>query len=485
MQVRRVNKQGDAENEVKTYRYHPFFIIKPVFKSLVFLLILFGQELLTIIEDGFSFEKLISEDILSVGLMGSGIFLLILIPSMVNAAITYFKSHIELTKDSIVYKKATFFSRKSKETPLSHISNLNFNRSIMDRVFSTIEVHLDINSSETADESDYSILLSHSDALEFKELFELYSRKEGVVDQVGQVASTNEYVFDRFYDYSGIESWRHIFLNSSFLVLLLGLGSAAVVLSDSLKSFSIISFLVILFSFAVDVIKNISKYYDYKVKANDSYISWQAGLLQNKEFTIAKKNIRAVEVHQTLIARLFNYYSIDIKVVGVGNTAEEVMTVILYEKKAKALTILNELLPGNDLEVDFERENIKVGITKAVVNGLILSLVLFFQIIRSYLWLYLIMLLLVITATLLISRGKGFSYDNNQIQIYSAFLGMRTTTISLNNIEHVCIKKQPFFSRLGLRKMELFYKDNTGPNVIITGYFPTKRFDVLVSDLLV
>lgn len=480
-----MNEQGNAENEGKIYRYHPFFIIKPIFKSLIFLLILLGQELLTIIEEGFSFEKLMSEDILSVGLIGGAVFLLLLIPSMVNAAITYFKSHIELTKDSIVYKKATFFSRKSKETPLSHISNLNFNRSIMDRVFSTIEVHLDINSSETADKSDYSILLSHSDALEFKALFELYSRKEGVVNQTGQASSTNEYVFDRFYDYSGIESWRHIFLSSSFLVLLLGLGSAAVILSDTLKSFSIFSFLVILFSFAVDVVKNISKYYDYKVKSNDSYISWQAGLLQNKEFTIAKKNIRAVEVHQTLIARLFNYYSIDIKVVGVGNSVEEVMTVILYEKKPKAITILNELLPGYELEVDFERENFKVGLTKAVVNGLVLSLGLFFQIIRSYLLVYLIVLILVISATLLISHGKRFSYDSNQIQIYSAFLGMRTTTISLENIEHVCIKKQPFFSSFGLRKIELFYKDNTGPNVITTGYFPARRFDLLVSDLLV
>lgn len=480
-----MNSQNLAENPVKIYRYHPFFIIKPIFKSLVFLLIIFGQELLNIIEEGFSLEKLLSEDILTVGLMGGGIFLLILIPSMINAAITYFKSHIELTKDSIIYKKATFFSRKSKETPLSQISNLNFNRSILDRVFSTIEVHLDINSSETAGESDYSILLSHSDALEFKELFELYSREEDTFSgDSQQVAKTNEYEFDLFYDYRGSESWRHIFLNSSFSVLLLGFGSAAVVLSDSLRNFSIFSFLVLLFSFSIDIIKNISKYYDYQVKANDDSISWQAGLLENKEFTIAKKNIRAVEVQQTLMARLFNYYSVDIKVVGVGNAVEEVMTVILYEKKDKAIAILNELLPGNDLTFDFEREDKRVGISKAIFNGLVLSLLLYFEIVRNYLWGFFLIVGLIILATLLISRGKGFKYDGDKIRVRSTFLAMHTTTISIENIEHACIKKQPLFDRFGLRKIELFYKDNTGPTVLTTGYFPKKRFDGLVDDLL-
>lgn len=473
-----MNRLGETENGAKIYRYHPFFIIKPVFKSLVFLLIIFGQELLSIIEDGVSFEKLMFEDVFGGILLGVGIFLIILVPSMTNAVITYFKSHIELTKDSIIYKRATFFSRKSKETPLSQISNLNFNRSILDRVFSTIEVHLDINSSETADESDYSILLSHSDALEFKELFELYSQ-EG-----DKVINTNEYVYDQLYDYRGIKSWRHIILNSSFSVLLLGLGLAAVVLSDTLKNISIFSFLLIFFGFVFDIIKNISKYYDYQVKANDRYISWQAGLLQNKEFTISKKNIRAVEVHQTFLARLFNYYSVDIKVVGVGNTAEEVMTVILYEKKEKAMNILDELLPGNDLTFDFERENLKVGISKAIFNGLIFSLLLYFEIVRSYIWIYLLVLVLIIVATLLISHGKGFSYDGYKVRVRSSFIGMHNTTILLENIEHACVKKQPLFSTFGLRKIELFYKDNTGPSVITTGYFPTQRFNLLVDDLL-
>lgn len=479
-----MDEQREIERDVKIYRYHPFFIIKPIFKILVFLLIIFGQELLTILEEGFSFEKLISEDILGTAILGGGIFLLFLVPAMINATITYYKSHIELTKDSITYKKATFFSRKSKETPLSQISNLNFNRSITDRVFSTIEVHMDINSSETADESDYSILLSHSDALEFKELFEIYSREGLVENDTGQVVATNESVFDQLYDYRGIESWRHIILNSSFSVVLLGAGSAAVILSDTLKNFSIFSFLVIFFGFVFDIIKNVSKYYDYQVKANDEYINWQAGLLQNKEFTIAKKSIRAVEVHQTFIARLFNYYSIDIKVVGVGNSAEEVMTVILYKKKDKAMNILHELLPGIDLNFDFERENLKVGIAKAVANGLVSSSLLYFEIVRSYIWIYLLGLIVVIVATLSISRGKGFKYNGDKIRIRSSFLGMHTTTISLENIDHACIKKQPLFSKFGLRKIELFYKDNTGPNVITTGYFPAQRFSVLVNDLV-
>lgn len=73
-------------------------------------------------------------------------------------------------------------------------------------------------------------------------------------------------------------------------------------------------------------------------------------------------------------------------------------------------------------------------------------------------------------------------YDNGRIKIMSAFLGMNITNISLKIIEHVTIKKQLVFSKIGLCKIELFYKNNIGSTSITSGYFKNEKIESLVSD---
>lgn len=480
-----MNRKINGDFKSKTYKYHPIIIIKPIFKYLVFIFFVFIRELEDSFENGFSITSLVNGEIFRSLVGGGAIFLIIIAFSMINGAITYFKSHIELSREVIIYKKNTIFSKKHKETPLSQISNINFNRGILDRIFSTVEMQLDINSSETASESDYSILLKKSDAENFKQLFELYSHEIFDHEDRSILSKDSEqYQFDQVYEYKGHEFWRHIFLSTSITAILMGCGLFILTLSDIFESFSIISILLLLITFGYNAIKNIAKYYGYTVKSNEKYIYWNYGLFANKEFTIAKKDIRSIEMNQSLLARLFKCYSIDVKVVGVGNNNDELMTIVLYNPKHKAIKILNELIPNNDLNLNFESEISKVRLYKSLVAIVLLSPLLLIEIVRRYIFIYFIVLFLVIASIIIISRGKGFMYDGEKIKIISAFFGINMTSIYLKNVDHICVKKQPIYSKMGLCKIELFYKNNNGPACITTGYFPKEKIELLISDLI-
>lgn len=476
-----MNEKYD-DSKMVTYRYHPLYIVKPIFRSLVVFVIFFSQELLSILEGDLSLKELLSEGLMGGLLLGFGIYGLILLPALINAAITYFKSQVDLSKETINYRKVTFFSKTSKETALNQITNLNFNRSILDRIFSTVDLHLDIDSSQTANESDYSILLSLEDAEEFKQIFDQYSQ-----EQEGEELTKDEkerYPFSFQYEYSNLESWRHIFLSSSSLIPLFIFSLIILFFTDFLPNFSMFSVIILFISFAVNIIKNISKYYDYKVKANSQSINWQSGLFKNKEFTISKNNIRAIELHQTLIARIFNYYSLDIEVVGVGNDGEELMTVILYKKREELITIMEEILPEHQLKLSYQREKLLVGFYKGLVFSLITFPILFIPIVQNYFWLYFIMLLLIIMCNILISKGRGINLDKEAVEIRSAFMGLCVTRIAIKNIDHIKIIKRPLFSKLGLNKIKFYYKSNTGASQTISGYFPKKIFSAFIKQYI-
>lgn len=124
----------------------------------------------------------------------------------------------------------------------------------------------------------------------------------------------------------------------------MGCGLFILTISDIFESFSIISILLLLITFGYNVIKNIAKYYGYTVKSNEKYIYWNYGLFANKEFTIAKKDIRSIEMNQSLLARLFKCYSIDVKVVGVGNNNGPACITTGYFPKEKIELLVSDLI---------------------------------------------------------------------------------------------------------------------------------------------
>ena len=466
-----MNKEKNLKNKV--YRYHPLYIVKPVFRSFLVFAIFFSQELVSIFEGDFSFKELKSEGLLTALFIALGIFLILLLPSIINAGITYFKSEVILSEKTINYRKITFFSKTSKETPLHQITNLNFNRGILDRIFSTVDLHLDIDSTQTADESDYSILLSLEDAEEFKKLFNQYRESEQEIEVFDlDKDSKKDKAFHLQYDYSSREIWRHVFLSSSLFIIILSIAFGFFIFTDRLANFSLLAVLLLIIPFAVDIIKNISQYYAYKVKANEQSITWQSGLFENKEFTISKSNICAIQINQSLLARIFGYYSLDVEVVGVGNDGQELMTLILYKKKEELLKIFKEIFKEKEWKESYRRESKIVGLYKGFFLGLLSMPLLILPIVRSYFWLYLFLVFILILSQIVYSQGRGIRYDGENIEILSAFFSLNITKISVKNIEHIKVIKRPFLSKLGLSKIEFYYKANTGASLITTGYFP-------------
>lgn len=466
-----MNKENHLKSKV--YRYHPLYIVKPVFRSLLVFVIFFGQELVNIFEGNFSFKELKSEGWLTVLFIALGIFILFLLPLIINAGITYFKSEVVLSEKTLNYRKITFFSKTSKETPLNQITNLNFNRGILDRIFSTVDLHLDIDSTQTASESDYSILLSLEDAEEFKKMFNQYRESHQERENFDLEKNLKKHKLYNFqYEYSSHEIWRHIFLSSSFFIIVLAITLEIFIFTDYLANFSLFAIVLLIIPFAVDIIKNISQYYAYKVKANKQSITWQSGFFENKEFSISKSNICAIQVKQSLLARIFQYYSLDIEVVGVGNDGQELMTLVLYKKKEELLKIFNEILTEKELIGSFRRESKIVGLYKGIFLGLISLALLILPIVRTYFWIYLLLVFIIILSQIVYSQGRGIRYEEENIEILSAFFSLNITKISAKNIEHVKVIKRPFLSRLGLSKIEFYYKANTGASLVASGYFP-------------
>lgn len=163
------NKENIQYEKVR-FKNHPIVMFK--FASIVSIFIL--NELFRMSRNVLSSRESIYEIIHrldTTSVIGvTAVVIVLSIFFIVRGYLIYKNTEIIIGEKSIHYKKYGIFFKTEKESLLTHITNVNLNSNIFYKIIDVKNVLININSSETADENDYKMVLSKKEAEKLRDV---------------------------------------------------------------------------------------------------------------------------------------------------------------------------------------------------------------------------------------------------------------------------------------------------------------------------
>lgn len=348
------------ENKIR-FRNH-FSIVLPNLKKIIWMIVLaFASAFLG--ED-------LEETIVTVV---TWIVLIVII--IVWQIIVWSKTWITIGENSIVIERNTRISQKKNTIGIANISNVNLEQSLFAMILGTCKLKLDTNSLSTANATDVTIVLKRKQAEEMRVL--LMARISGeqlqdndsvkemqikidedVAQQVENIATINETKKQVRIDSGnillhGIFSSRFIYAifiplyiilefvtkmdstDIDYLIQEVGDFAAATIGLTLFILVAIVSWMVLAMGFSL--IRTAIKYWDFQIERREEKLVLQYGLTKKVNYSIPVDKIQAVVVKQSLLARIFKQYMVEVVNVGMNDDEKEAQSFLLPYCKRKLL----------------------------------------------------------------------------------------------------------------------------------------------------
>lgn len=326
-------------------------------------------------------------------LLGLLALLLLLVGTRI---LVWFRTTIHIEDNAIVIEKNTL-NKKKNTIGIRNISNINLEQNLLEMIFGTCKVKMDTNSLSTADQTDVKIVLKKTDAEQFRR--EIMSRMQasGMMsartesagtesagrdagakereDSGYQETFTEEFSLEEDYDVRADmgDIIAHGFFSInvfSVLLLLAGIAAAVGAVVQAVQNPGFVKSLLgmaagilvtasVVLSALWDTIKDFVKYYDFRAKRRGDRLYIRYGLLKKMEYTVPVDKIQALEINQSLVARISGRYMAEIVNVGMGDEKEEKNSfLVLYCKEEKLKQQLDMLLPelSGTAEIEIQRQ---------------------------------------------------------------------------------------------------------------------------------
>ena len=484
--------------EKNKFRCHFSIIFENTAALGIFLVVaLFGQ-LQNVIEFATSLEK---EDMWAV----LGGFLILLGVTLVLFAYQFLvwrKTYITLEEHTLVVQRLTW-NRKENTFGIKNISNINLEQNLFEMVMGTYKIKIDTNSLSTADKTDIKIVLSKDKAIAFKNQIMEQIHGEEVVHTENLVPED----YDIKYELGDIVKNSLIatplFAIFAFVgvVVLIIVGLTQVQLGDDMLDFAknafggYLAIALAIIGTIGSTIKNIVKFYAFRVKRFEDRLLIGYGLLKKRNYEIPIDMINAIKIKQSSIARLFKFYSLEIINVGVNDENSEAAFLILYAKKGQFDELLERVLPEFTSSTD---ENIKLqpkSVWKVKTVGLA-----FWTIIFAVSLIVLKLLKLPFTPTVCFLAGAVavyimivmiyiFNYKTEGICVGEDFLGASsgiffksTTLLKYDKIQYMDLRQGPISRKLGLTHGYIYILAAMLNRVCTFGYFAEEDIEKNTSE---
>lgn len=355
------------ENKIR-FRNH-FSIVLPNLKKIIWMIVLaFASAFLG--ED-------LEETIVTVAT-----WIVLIVVIIVWQIIVWSKTWITIGENSIVIERNTRISQKKNTIGITNISNVNLEQSLFAMILGTCKLKLDTNSLSTANATDVTIVLKRKQAEEIRvllmarisgeQLQDNYSveemqikEDEDVAQQVGNIATINETKKQVRIDSGnillhGIFSSRFIYAiliplyiifefvtkmdSTDIDYLIQGVGdfAAATIGLTLFILVAIVSWMVLAMAFSL--IRTAIKYWNFQIERREEKLVLQYGLTKKVNYSIPVDKIQAVVVKQSLLARIFKQYMVEVVNVGMNDDEKEAQSFLLPYCKRKLLEERMQLL---------------------------------------------------------------------------------------------------------------------------------------------
>lgn len=500
----------------KKFRNHISVVIEEVWGAILVLLVyVFAQVLPELAET--------SADDLSF-FADNGLWIVLILAVLMalligNRILVWARTYIHIEDNAIIIEKNTV-NKKKNTIGIKNISNINLEQNLFEMLAGTCKVKLDTNSLSTADKTDVKIVLKKADAENFRR--EIMSRMQGTGretvagaepplwngtegysadDAAEQSAFQEEY--DVRADFGDIIQ-HGLFSINIFSVILLLAGIAATVGAviqvvqnpGFIKSLlgaaaGILVAASIVVSALWDTVKDFVKYYDFRAKRRGDRLFIRYGLLKKMEYTVPVDKIQALQIHQSLVARICGRYMAEIVNVGMGDEKEERNSfLVLYcteEKLRQQLELLlPEMAPAVDQKVKrqpgtawaawaFPFTVYVLAVLLAAAAGTVLTDGMASSGVRLVLagiWGGAALLILTVAAGMLLEyRTAGISAGDTILKLRRGYFGTHYIAVKYSNIQYADFSQSFLAKRCGIRKGQIHLLAAAGKSSYDIPYF--------------
>lgn len=421
-------------------------------------------------------------------LIAIGVVLAIFLIAFIFNFLRWRKTYIIIDDENLVVNKNFLINKKSTTVRLSSIATVNFQQGIPEHIFGTYRLQVDINSSVTADTTDFNLVFKKEVAEEIKAklIRHLDEDGDGIIGTVSQVIDENGEIVTRttgaklIYKFSLLEVLRHCVLNTPTLLLLF----IAAMIVIAIQLGSVISALVAVIPPLWSVFYPVFKYQNFKIEkvGNRAVISY--GLFTHRQYNVPLDKTNAIVMHQPTFARIFGFAYGKILTVGMGEQEDDDTPIFCLMVRPEQLTnIIAELRP--DLLVNGVGESSPM---KAYVSTCIPYLLFSvgFTAGAAYIglwWLGIPVIAFMLFSAWLSVKTKALAVLSDKAVITSGVFHKRTLIVPNKKIQNISVKTGPISRRLGLAQGTVTVLASTLYSVHDVGYFTMDRFDTLFEKI--
>ncbi|QHI71380.1 PH domain-containing protein [Aminipila terrae] len=463
------------------------------FKAIWYIIAMFVFQFLDALKD-IKMQSIPSKSVL----FGLIIFFVVIMFFFTFNLLKWWKTKIYIEGDTFILERNQL-SQSKTTVKLSSISTVNLQQNIFEKIFDVYTLQLDINSSVTANKTDFNLVFDDKTAFAFRDYILASLDKENShgnldseqhsVNTMNQKSETKPIISFGFKDVM-----RHCVLSFSFLG---GIYATAIVIvaigafyTSNEKMHHVI--MPAIFSLLIAVVPFIYKsvtafllYHNFVLEKNGDKLIVSYGLFTRKQFTLPLDKTNALIIKQPFQARFFNLCYGEIINVGMGDAGENQSPIFCLLVKYETLqSVIRQIAPQFVMEGK-EQKSPKPAIVPVLTKWALWGILFLAGFIIFYKWwIGLIILIFFIICGILSHATKGLNIDENKLSITTGVFDKRTITTAYSKLQNATAKYGPISRRLGIAHGSVSILSSSANQINDIGYFPKEQFDIISQQII-
>ncbi|MEG2847529.1 MAG: PH domain-containing protein [Bacilli bacterium] len=393
----------------------------------------------------------------NINMLGFCLALLVIIIAFLIVFIIYYikwlNTYVYFDKDTFVIEKGKLF-KKTTTIKLKDISNINMKKNIFQKTIGTCQLKLDLNNMEN----------NITTKLVFKESTAI-AIKNNIVNKEEIKTLTGHSLLN--FKLKDIIKHSLMSLNIiSMLFLLIIYMPFIFYLTNNYTSIIIIILMSI--SAIWMIISKTLGYMNFCLVKNDDHLTVSYGFFTTITNNIYFDKINAVIINQSLQARIFKKYLIEVVIASSDDDEKKKQILSLYVSNKVFNTLMTDLLADYITTNKIINQEPKALIT-IVLNNLLLIIII---IVMSYnISPYILLLLLIILLNIILTYKTKKLMVADKLVIIDGIYNKRTSIIKYEKIEQIKITKSLFARLVKLNNLTVYIIGSNLNSIFKTGYF--------------
>ncbi|MGY3724492.1 PH domain-containing protein [Granulicatella balaenopterae] len=473
-------------------------IINGLVQPLILLLVFFGQNIDNALNLLAEIHTIDSGQLIYV-FSTIGFMLLVMILSAIRSWFVWKNTFISLDKNEIYYQKRTILIKKSKQANLENITNVTLDSTLFNRLLGLKKVSIDINTTSTAEEDDFSIVLGKQEAINFQAMINSLRKQEHhelvrktlsaddfntvTTEPTPLIREPEEYLAKK--QFSLKDATKHIFLDSLVSMMNFIIFAIIVLLvfiqykgdSFEVKDLAVVIFPVLYIIY--DILKVYNKAFNFTIRRSKKNIYLSYGLTHKTEYMIPVKNIVSLSVRQTILSACLGYQYLKVETIGITDNTSNIS---LFMKKDQIPAFAEGFIPEFPVYQSATRRPISVikyFFMKILCFWLPIGLIVDYTVPMVNYATY-IALALTVATTIVNYLAHGYQIVEEGVVIRSR-LAANYELIPFKNIEQIKIKTNLYYQKVNAEEIKLLIRDSNGKRETDAIIYQKGAFDEVID----